>query len=122
MDSDIITPGQPSHISCPDCGGVLNEIVVGNELRFRCQVGHAFTPLGLAAAQTDELERALSVAVRTHRDRVRLFAQMHDSAAARGLPHAQGRWLEASRESEGMIEVLERAMTSLRRQPSEGEA
>ena len=122
MDSNMITPGEPSHISCPDCGGVLNEITVENELRFRCQVGHAFTPLGLAAAQTDELERALSVAARTHRDRVRLFGQMRDSAHARGLPHAEGRWLEASRESEDMIAVLERAMTSLRRQPSEGEA
>lgn len=122
MDSEIVTPGQPSHISCPDCGGVLNEITVENELRFRCQVGHAFTPLGLAAAQSDELERALSVAARTHRDRVRLFAQMRDSAQARGLPHAEGRWLKASRESEDMIAVLEQAMASLRRQPVDGEA
>ncbi|MBD8678347.1 chemotaxis protein CheB [Sphingomonas sp. CFBP 13720] len=122
IDSDIITPGQPSHISCPDCGGVLNEITIENELRFRCQVGHAFTPLGLAAAQSDELERALSVAARTHRDRIKLFTQMHDSAHARGLFHAEKRWLDASRESEEMVAVLERAMTSLRRQPIDDEA
>lgn len=122
MDSDMVTPGEPSHISCPDCGGVLNQIVVENEARFRCQVGHAFTPLGLAAAQNDELERALSIAVRTHRDRVRLFAQMRDSAHARGLGHAEARWLEASRESESMIQVLDNAMSTLRRQPIDGEA
>jgi two-component system chemotaxis response regulator CheB len=121
METDIVTPGQPSHISCPDCGGVLNQIVVEDEVRFRCQVGHAFTPLGLAAAQNEELERALSVAARTHRDRIRLFDQMRESAQARRLPHAEGRWAEASRESQQMIEVLEQAMASLRKAPTDGE-
>jgi two-component system chemotaxis response regulator CheB len=120
-EPDIVTPGQPSHISCPDCGGVLNHIEVDNEIRFRCQVGHAFTPLGLAAAQGDELERALGVAVRTHRDRMRLFAQMHDNAQARGLAHAVKRWDQASQESEQMIAVLEEAMTSLRKASTDGE-
>ena len=118
---EIVTPGQPSHFSCPDCGGVLNQIETGAELRFRCQVGHAFTPLGLADAQNEELERALGVAVRTHRDRMRLFGQMADNARARGLPHATGRWEEASRESEEMIGVLERATTALRKPPMDGE-
>lgn len=114
-EPDIVTPGQPSHISCPDCGGVLNQIVVQDEVRFRCQVGHAFTPLGLAVAQNDELERALGIAVRTHRDRIRLFEQMGDSAKARGLAHAEKRWDTASQEAEHFIRVLEEAMTSLRK-------
>jgi two-component system, chemotaxis family, protein-glutamate methylesterase/glutaminase len=121
-EPDIITPGSPSHMSCPDCGGVLNHIETQDETRFRCQVGHAFTPLGLAAAQGDELERALGVAVRTHRDRVRLFAQMQDSAKTRGLAHAENRWNAASEESQHMIAVLEEAMTSLRKSAADGEA
>lgn len=121
-EPDIVTPGRPSHISCPDCGGVLNHIEVEDEVRFRCQVGHAFTPLGLAAAQNEELERALAVAVRTHRDRIRLFEQMHDSAKTRGLPHAVKRWDEASQESVHLIEVLEEAMASLRKSANEAEA
>ena len=120
-EPQIVTPGRPSHMSCPDCGGVLNHIESDSEIRFRCQVGHAFTPLGLAEAQSDELERALAVAVRTHRDRIRLFDQMQDSARKRGLDHAVRRWTEASRESEHMIEVLEDAMTSLRKTSNEGE-
>jgi two-component system chemotaxis response regulator CheB len=121
MEPDIITPGQPSHISCPDCGGVLNQIEAEDEVRFRCQIGHAFTPLGLAAAQNDELERALAIAARTHRDRIRLFDQMRASANARGLPHAEGRWAAASSESAAMVEVLEQAISSLRRPPIDGE-
>jgi two-component system chemotaxis response regulator CheB len=122
MESDIVTPGQPSHISCPDCGGVLNQIVVDNEIRFRCQVGHAFTPIGLAAAQSEELERALGIAARTHRDRIRLFGQMRESAHTRGLPHAEQRWMTAAEESTQMIDVLERAMASLRKMASEDES
>lgn len=122
MESEIVTPGRPSHISCPDCGGVLNEIELQDELRFRCQVGHAFTPLGLAAAQNEELERALSIAARTHRDRIRLFDQMRESAQARGLPYAEGRWSQASDEAQQLIEVLETAMAGLRALQTDGEA
>lgn len=122
VEPDINTPGKPSHISCPDCGGVLNQVVMEDEVRFRCQVGHAFTPLGLADAQNQELERALGVAVRTHRDRMRLFTQMGDSARARGLALAVRRWEEAYHDSEQLIAVLENAMASLRKAPTEGEA
>lgn len=120
VEPEIVTPGEPSHISCPDCGGVLNQIKADNELRFRCQIGHAFTPLGLAAAQNEELERALAVAVRTHRDRMRLFGQMGESARARGLPHAEGRWNIASTEAERLVEVLEQAISGLRKPTGDG--
>ena len=121
METEIQTPGHTSPFSCPDCGGVLNQLETGAELRFRCQVGHAFTPLGLADAQNGELERALGIAVRTHRDRIRLFGQMADSARERGLPHAVSRWEEASEESQQMIAVLEKATNSLRKPPIDGE-
>ena len=121
MEPEIVTPGHASHFSCPDCGGVLNQIATDNEVRFRCQVGHAFTPLGLADAQNGELERALGVAVRTHRDRMRLFAQMADSARTRGLAHAVARWLEASADSQRMIDVLEQATQALRKPCVDGE-
>lgn len=121
-EPDIETPGSPSHISCPDCGGVLNVIESDGDQRFRCQVGHAFTPLALSHAQNEELERALGIAVRTHRDRIRLFDQMFDSAKQRGLAHAQKRWTDAARESQSMIDVLETAMASLRKPVVDGDA
>ena len=121
MEPDIEAPGHASRIACPDCGGVLNQIQTGAELRFRCQIGHAYTPLGLVDAQNRELERALSIAVRTHRDRVRLFSQMADNARTRKLPHAAARWDEASAQSERMVEVLEQAISTLRKAPIDGE-
>lgn len=122
MDTDIVTPGQPSRIACPDCGGVLNQVAVAAELRFRCQVGHAFTPLGLAEAQNEELERAIGVAARTHRDRIRLFVEMGDSARARGHDHAVRRWEAAVKDAEAMVATLEQAVAILRRTPVEDAA
>lgn len=121
MDEVSTTPGEPSRISCPDCGGVLNQIDVQDEIRFRCQIGHAFTPLGLATAQSDELERALSVAARTHRDRVKLFEQMRGSAHARDLPHAEARWISAAEEAGRMAQMLDDAIAALRRPVADGE-
>ena len=121
LELGIETPGHASRLSCPDCGGVLNQLETGAEQRFRCQVGHAFTPLGLADAQNYELERALGVAVRTHRDRIKLFSQMADSARVRNLPHAAARWEGASDEALQMIAVLEQATASLSKPPVDAE-
>jgi len=122
LETEIQTPGTPSPFSCPDCGGVLNQISGNDEPRFRCQVGHAFSPLGLAEAQNAELERALGMAARTHRDRIRLFTQMAESAAQRGLDHVGDRWRGAQDESRQMLFVLERAIAALRKPPLDGEA
>lgn len=34
---------KPVALTCPDCGGVLSEMEGGHPIRFRCQVGHAYT-------------------------------------------------------------------------------
>ncbi|MBV9523784.1 MAG: chemotaxis protein CheB [Alphaproteobacteria bacterium] len=120
-DPSSTTPGAPSHFSCPDCGGVLNHIDVADDLHFRCQVGHSFTPLGLADAQNSELERALAIAVRTHRDRVRLFGRMSDNAEARGMAHAGKRWRQAANDSGELVKVLEQATLAVRKSPGDGE-
>jgi two-component system chemotaxis response regulator CheB len=113
---EVETPGQPSPIACPECGGVLNQIALDeHNVRFRCQVGHAFTAEGLVEAQNDELERALAIAARTHRDRMRLFQTMEASARARNLPHAADRRAKAAVESERLANVLRQAIESLRR-------
>lgn len=122
VEKTLETPGSPSALSCPECGGVLNRIDGDDLPRFRCQVGHAFTPDGLAAAQNGELERALGIAARTHRDRMKLFGDMRRDAEARNFLRTAARWAAASSEAEHMIRVLESAMESLRKpitEPSE---
>jgi two-component system chemotaxis response regulator CheB len=109
------TVGQPSLFSCPQCGGVLNEIEEGKILRFRCQTGHAYGSESLAVSQAETLEHALSAAVRTHRERQVLFRRMEASARERGLSASADRWAKSAREAEEAASLIESAAAALRR-------
>lgn len=105
--------GTPSPLGCPHCGGVLNEIAEDKAVRFRCQIGHAFGPESLAAAQVDGLEQALVTAVRTHRDRLALFQRMAEVAREKGMAHAAHRWETAAVEAETSAELIAGALAAL---------
>jgi two-component system chemotaxis response regulator CheB len=105
--------GVPSPFGCPHCGGVLNEVQEDKSVRFRCQVGHAYGPESLVAAQAEGLEQALVTAVRTHRDRLALFHRMADVAREKGMAHAAQRWEEAAAEAESSAELIASALASL---------
>jgi two-component system chemotaxis response regulator CheB len=111
----IPTLGSPSSLSCPACGGVLNEVLEEGTARFRCQTGHAFSSEGLVTAQSEELERALEAAVRTHRDRLTLCRRMAEHAQARLQPHAAARWRAAADEAESAAAAISGAIGALRK-------
>jgi len=54
--------GQP--YSCPECDGVLEEVEEGGMVRFRCRVGHVYSPESLHADMNVSVERALWTAIR----------------------------------------------------------
>lgn len=69
----------PSSISCPDCQGVLSEVRDERPLRFRCQIGHAYTAEVLAA-RSDEVGEAMRIALRIMEERVTLVTRMAQDA------------------------------------------
>ena len=73
----------PSALSCPDCHGVLSELRGEKPLRFRCQTGHAQTAEVLAA-ETEEVDHAMRVALRIMEERVTLVARMAQDARQSG--------------------------------------
>lgn len=74
---------EPSALSCPDCNGVLSEMKKQHPLRYRCQIGHAFTAEVLAA-RTEEVDHAMRVALRIMEERVTLVTRMADDARRSG--------------------------------------
>jgi two-component system chemotaxis response regulator CheB len=73
----------PSPLSCPDCQGVLSEVRGGHPLRFRCQIGHAYTA-DVLAARTDDVDQAMRVALRIMEERVSLVTRMAEEARSTG--------------------------------------
>ncbi len=117
MPAEHVSLGRPTRLSCPQCGGVLNEVTEEGSTRFRCQVGHAFTEDALMAAQNDELERALESAMRIHRDRVSLFRRMQRHSEQQAMPHAAARWQAGADESDHAASLISQALDIMRRPP-----
>jgi two-component system chemotaxis response regulator CheB len=94
MDQDALEHassfGAPVPYSCPDCGGVLMEYYDHDLLRFRCQVGHAYSRDSMVAMETKALDRSLWMAYRALEERAalgrRLAAdaeRLHDAGGVR---------------------------------------
>jgi two-component system, chemotaxis family, protein-glutamate methylesterase/glutaminase len=76
--------GEGTRFTCPDCGGVLFAGEESRLLRFRCSVGHQYSPESLLVTNLDAVEGALWTAVRTLEDRVVLLSRMAERARAAG--------------------------------------
>jgi two-component system, chemotaxis family, protein-glutamate methylesterase/glutaminase len=75
---------KPAPLTCPSCGGVLSELKMERPLRFRCQVGHAFTADALAKEQEDKVDEALRVALRIIEERAELVHRMAEDGRQSG--------------------------------------
>jgi two-component system chemotaxis response regulator CheB len=82
--------GVPSPYSCPDCGGVLNEVSDDAPVRFRCRVGHAYNGESLLRHQAHTFEDALWTALRAVEEREQISERLAEEAgrAGRDWSHA----------------------------------
>ena len=88
-------PGSPTPFSCPDCGGDLWEYNSAGLPRFRCRVGHGYSPLSLLAAQSGSIDDTLNEAFRALKEkehmhrRMAKFAERHRNSKGNGYHKAQ---------------------------------
>jgi two-component system chemotaxis response regulator CheB len=76
--------GQPSGLTCPDCGGGLWELSEQKPLRYRCHTGHAFSAQSLQYAQGESTEHSLWSGVRSLQEREILLRRVAMVARAQG--------------------------------------
>ncbi|MGV7216295.1 chemotaxis protein CheB [Bradyrhizobium sp. UFLA05-112] len=72
----LVALADPVALTCPGCGGVLSEVKAARPMRFRCQVGHAYTTDVLAKEQEGRVDEALRVALRIIEERAELVQRM----------------------------------------------
>jgi two-component system chemotaxis response regulator CheB len=68
--------GELTGLTCPECGGALWQHEEGDLTRFKCHVGHAYSPDSLDVSQSQSLESALWAALRSLQERSDLLRRM----------------------------------------------
>jgi two-component system, chemotaxis family, protein-glutamate methylesterase/glutaminase len=105
-------PGVPSVFSCPDCGGVLWELGDGKLIRYRCRVGHAYSPDMLSTRQLETFEDALWMALRGLEEQAALARRLAERAIERGQARIAARFQERHREAQDQAEVIREVLAN----------
>ena len=105
-------PGRPSAFSCPDCGGVLWEIADGDYSRFRCRVGHAFSPESMLNGQNEYLEQALWSALKTLEESARMSKRLAATERERGHTWMASRFDEREKDARERAETIRKVLIS----------
>jgi two-component system, chemotaxis family, protein-glutamate methylesterase/glutaminase len=106
---DEPTNGDLTGLTCPECGGALWEhLDEDGYVRFKCHVGHAYSPDSLEAAQSAGLEMALWSALRTLEERGDLFRRLARRAGTASRHRFEARAAEIARHAELLRQSIQR--------------
>lgn len=101
-------------VTCPDCAGVLSQVRGAQPVRFRCQIGHAFTAEALMA-RDERLHHALMVAMRVMEERLDLVTRMAGDARGSGRMAVAELYEARAREYEAYATTLREAALTAHR-------
>jgi two-component system chemotaxis response regulator CheB len=87
-------PGHPSGFACPTCHGGLFELPGAPSPRYRCWVGHAWSPESLRDEQAAAFEGALWIALRSLEEKAALERRLGEAARQRGHSNTADRYRE----------------------------
>jgi len=111
MDSEVLERiARPAALTCPDCGAALSLVEGSKPLRFRCQLGHAYTAGALATQQEGAVGEALRVALRIIEERAKLVTRMAADAHSTGRRSIAEMYDERAREYRSYAETIRAAV------------
>lgn len=110
LENGILTWGNPSVYTCPECHGVLLQRNEGDAVRFRCHTGHAYSADSLLAEFKIRTEETLWNAIRALEEHV-LFMR---GLAQHSVEHHTGvnseSWLKKAAEVQDRVNLVRSAL------------
>lgn len=107
VSSDSESLGPHSGYTCPDCNGSLMTVTESN---YRCRVGHGWTADSLLTARDDEVEYAVSVALRSLQEKARLSRKLAETVGPGALSQ---RYTMRADEAEHAMSVLGKRLSEI---------
>jgi two-component system chemotaxis response regulator CheB len=104
--------GEPSALTCPECGGALWEIEDGRVVRYQCHTGHQFAPDSLQSEQRDGVDVALWNAVRVLEEHAELKMRMARRARDGGLTNVSAGFEEGARDAHQQAQQIRSVLFS----------
>jgi two-component system chemotaxis response regulator CheB len=101
----------PAGYGCPACGGALFQFAADPMPRYRCRVGHAWSPESLLDEQAVALEGALWMALRALEEKSALSRRMARTGHSGGAAGARFRDMAADAEAAG--ETIRRLISQI---------
>lgn len=86
FEMGILNFGTPTTFTCPECHGTLMALQEGNDKRFRCHTGHAYSASALLSEVTKKVEEDLWSVVRSLEETVMLLEQRGKHSEEAGWP------------------------------------
>jgi two-component system, chemotaxis family, protein-glutamate methylesterase/glutaminase len=100
-------------LTCPDCGGPLYQAKERSVVSYDCPAGHRWSPQALLEEQTDAVERALWLAIRSLDERGQLSEGLAAAARQRGHTLTADRFREAAKEARLAADVIRNAASGM---------
>jgi two-component system chemotaxis response regulator CheB len=116
---ETLDVGPASAFSCPECNGVLWEGSEAGVLRFRCRVGHIWSPSSLIAQQDDSVESALWAAIRALEERASLCTRVGQRAEDLGHLVSARHFAERAREAASSASAIRQLLATIEPAPVE---
>jgi two-component system chemotaxis response regulator CheB len=105
--------GRITHFTCPECSGTLWEVDEHGVFRYRCRVGHVYSPEALRAAQADGVETALWVAMRALEEQAALTRRTAERSRSLNTPKSAALLEQRAEEIDARIHVLREVIDEL---------
>jgi two-component system chemotaxis response regulator CheB len=106
----VMSLGEISPFTCPDCHGVLIKIKDGKINRFRCHTGHAFSADTLLANVTERIEDSMWGAMREMEESIMLLREMSKNFAESDHKQMAELFLQKANEAENRVKLIRRVV------------
>lgn len=110
FDLGIMSLGELSPFTCPDCHGVLLKFKDGERKRYRCHTGHAFSADALLTTLTANIEDSLYNAIRGIEESVMLLNEMGNYLAEQNQINLSALYFKKAFEAEQRIESIRQSV------------